>query len=180
MIKVSIGETAGGAAAFERWLGLAADVVGDMKPIFDTVVRPFVLEHLEKQFETLGAHGGKPWASLASEPVYMAQKRAMLGAELAKKPLWWSPDRERLRPSLVLPGHKDQRWESSATRAYFGTAVPYASSLINGGIGPYGERYPGRAIFSMSQAQRKGLVTLIQRAVIKSVGADRDIMRDQL
>ena len=70
MLRVSVGVTGDGSAAFDRILGVAADVVGDMKPIFDRVVRPYVLRHLDQQFNTLGSHGGKPWESLDGEPKY--------------------------------------------------------------------------------------------------------------
>ena len=183
MLRVSVGVTGDGSAAFDRILGVAADVVGDMKPIFDRVVRPYVLRHLDQQFNTLGSHGGKPWESLDGEPKYRAWKAAVVGEDLARKVLWWSKDGERLRPSLVDPQHGEQVWESSSTRAYFGTSVPYAADLVRGGTNPFGERYPGREIFGMTQSQRKELVTLMQREIVKQVegrGYSRSQMRDQL
>lgn len=182
-MRVSIGVTGDGAAAFDRVLGVAAKVVGDMKPIFDRVVRPYVLEHMDRQFNTLGAHGGKPWASLDGEPKYRSFKAAILGEDLARKVLWWDTRGQRLRPSLINPQHPEQVWESSSTRAYFGTAVPYAGDLIRGGVGPFGERYPGREIFALTQRQRKELVTLMQREIVQQVegrGYSRSQMRDQL
>jgi hypothetical protein len=183
MLRVRVGTTGNGAAAFDRVLGVAADIVGDMKPIFDRVVRPYVLEHLDQQFNTLGAHGGKPWASLDGEPKYRAFKRAILGEQLAAKVLWWDSKGERLRPSLVNPQHPEQVWQSSSTRAFFSSRVPYAADLIRGGRGPFGERYPGREIFAMTQGQRKELVTLMQREIVQQVegrGFSRMQMRDSL
>jgi len=183
VLRVRIGPDGDGTAAFDRVFAVAEKVVGNAKPIFDRVVRPYVLEHMRAQFDTLGAHGGKPWQSLDAEPKYRAMKAALLGESLASKVLWWSDDRARLRPSLVEPSHPDQRWESSRTGAFFGSTVPYIGRLIEGGRGPFGESYPGRQIYAMTQAQRKELVTLIQREIVSQVegrGFQRYQMRDQL
>ena len=183
MLRVSVGVMGDGSAAFDRVLGVASDVVGDMKPIFDRVVRPYVLEHMDQQFNTLGSHGGKPWESLDGEPKYRAWKAAIVGEDLARKVLWWSKRGERLRPSLVEANNPEQIWESSKTRAFFGTIVPYAGDLVRGGTNPFGERYPGREMFAMKQSQRKELVTLMQREIVQQVegrGYSRSQMRDQL
>jgi hypothetical protein len=180
MVRLTIGGS--GVAAFDRILGIAEEVVGDMRPIWDAVVRPFVFEHMKLQFDTLGAHGGEPWESLDNEPKYKAYKKALLGESLANKVLWWDENGARLRPSLVEPGHQDQVYISSPKKFQFGTRVEHTGSLIEGGIGPFGEKYPGRNIFRISQSDRKRLVTLIQRAIIDQVegrGFSRSMMRDQ-
>lgn len=184
MIRITIGGTdRSGVASMDRFLGVAHEVVGDMRGIWAQVVRPFMLEHMDAQFNTLGAHGGAPWESLDNEPIYRAYKARLLGESLALKVLWWSADREQLRPSLVSPTHGSQVFDSDQKKMFFGTKVPHAGDLISGGIGPFGEPFPGRAIFAMTGAQRKGLVTLMQRAIVQRVearGFSRSDMRDQL
>lgn len=180
-MKLTIGGP--GVAAFDRILGVAEDIVGDMRPIWNEVVRPFVFQHMRLQFDTLGEHGGKPWASLDNEPKYKAYKRALLGEDLANKVLWWDEDGARLRPSLVIPGHGEQEYAAERERFFFGTRVDHARSLIEGGTGPFGEPFPGRSIFAISQPDRKRLVTLIQRAIVAQVegrGYSRSMMRDNL
>lgn len=180
MVRLTIGGP--GVAAFDRILGVAEDIVGDMRPIWDEVVRPFVFEHMKLQFDTLGAHGGEPWKSLDGEPKYKAYKKALLGESLANKVLWWSEDKARLRPSLIEPGHGDQFVYSTSKKFKFGTRVEHAKSLMEGGTGPFGEPFPARNIFRISQSDRKRLVTLIQRAIVAQVegrGNSRSMMREQ-
>lgn len=180
-MKLTIGGP--GVAAFDRILGIAEDIVGDMRPIWDSVVRPFVFEHMKLQFDTLGGHGGEPWKSLDGEPKYKAYKKALLGESLANKVLWWSDEGARLRPSLVVPGHAEQEYLSDRGKFFFGTRVEHAASLIEGGVGPFGESFPARNIFRISQSDRKRLVTLIQREIVQQVegrGYSRSMMRDSL
>ena len=169
MLKIRVGGS--GIAAMSRTLGVAQEAVGDMSDVWRDVVHPFLLEHLGKQFDSLGQHGGEPWESLKGEPKYYAFKKRVLGEELANKPLWWDSENERLRPSLVDAGDQDHRFSSTPTTMFFGTAVDHANSLIEGGTGPFGENFPGRNIFALTQSQRKGLVTLIQRSIIDKVNA---------
>jgi|AKVG01.1.fsa_nt_gi hypothetical protein len=165
-----------------RTLGVAREAIGDMSDVWRDVVHPYLLEHLAKNFDTLGRYGGDPWKSLKGEPKYYAYKKALLGQELADKVLWWDEEGERLRPSLIDSGDKDHRFTATPTSMFFGSAVDHASSLIEGGTGPFGESFPGRNIFAMTQSQRKGLITLIQRAIIDKVNArgTRGSFRDML
>ena len=181
MIRITIGGD--GVAAMDRFLGVAHEVVGDMRPVWEAVVRPYVLEHMRLQFDTLGAHGGKPWASLDGEPIYRAYKARLIGEKFAKRVLWWSDDKARLRPSLVFDRHPEQVSQIERKKMLFGTSVPHAGDLLKGGTGPFGEPFPGRAIFAMTQAQRKELVTLMQREIVRRVefrGFSRSAMREQL
>jgi len=182
MLKIRLGDR-NSSAAFSRVIGVSKKAVGDMRPIFEEVVRPYVLEHMDQQFGTLGKHGGKAWKSLDSEPKYKAMKAALVGEALANKVLWWDSAGEVLRPALTKASDSNQVWVSERSRAFFGTGLPYASQLIEGGTGPFGESFPGRAIFAMSQSQRKELVTLIQRRIVAQIdrrGVSRSMMRDQL
>lgn len=180
MIAVSIGGR--GVKAYERVLGVNQEVLGDLKPILDASVAPYMLEHMRRQFDTLGAHSGQPWATLKGEPLYYAFKKRILGKGLADKPLWWSRQREQLRPSLTDPAHGHHAYRSGDNGALFGTTVPHAQALLDGGVGPFGEDYPARNFFHMSQGQRKELTTLIQREVIREAdrrGVPRSMIREQ-
>lgn len=160
-----------GEQAVSRKLGLASEVIGDMRDIWDTSVHPFMLAHMRQQFRSDGAHGGKPWADFSNEPKYTAYKIAMVGH---LTPLRWQKGGpfERLYPSLVDRTDVDHVWRSKKTSASFGTRVPHAATLNVGGIGPFGEKYKARKIIAMRDEQRKSLISTIQRAIVEQLGAD--------
>lgn len=164
--EIKLGGT--GMVAMSRRLGVLAEAIGDMTPIWRTVVHPWFLEHMKQQFETSGAHGGKPWEGYGAEPKYAAYKQLMVGH---LRPLVWEIDgMERLRPSLVFAEDEDHYAVFTPSRIELGTMVPYAARLVHGGTGPFKEPYPGRAILAMSDAQKKKLITLIQRDIQKRIG----------
>ena len=151
-------------------LGLCEQVLRDLRPTFDAVVHPWLLEHQKQQFATSGRHGGKPWAPLTGEPKYAGMKRA-LGASMA--PLRWKPGRQEcLYPSLTQSRHPLHRWQAGKARASFGTSVKYADRLQKGGKGPKGERFPPRVMFAYTNAQVRDLVRAMQRDILRRVGGD--------
>lgn len=159
-----------GDAQVSRRLGLAYDVLGDLQPVFDAAMHPFMLTHMKRQFASDGAYGGAPWALYAREPKYTAYKIALVGH---LTPLRWQKGGpfERLYPSLVDKSHPEHVWKSDGKGASFGTRVPHAASLNEGGVGPFGERYPARKIIAMRNESRKELISAIQREIVQQFGA---------
>lgn len=132
-------------------------VVADPTPTLNRVVYPWLLDHIEGNFETSGAWGGQAW-SFAGEPIYARYKRQMLGDELGARPLLVDPAHERLKPSLINPSHPDHVVRLSGGKLEIGSSVEYARRLLlDGGTGPFGESYPARDPFVMTRAQREEL-----------------------
>lgn len=166
--KVRIGVE--GAPTIAREIGLVAELIGDLTPTWRSAVDPFVTEHLRKQFDSEGWYGGSPWADYSNEPFYRGYKRAIVGH--LKILRWELGGRERLYPSLVNSTHPDHIVEMTPTSYRRGTRVPYARRLVEGGVGPFGERYPGRDIFGMRGTQRNRLFVEIQRDILRRIGAE--------
>lgn len=122
-------------------------------PEWREVAHPYLLNHMERQFETGGAHGGKRWANYASEPKYLSFKYNVAGT---LRPLRWDDSgvRERLRPSLVLASHSEHVFLPGSQLLQFGTRVPWANSIYTGGVGPFGEPFPGRNPLAMTLQQK--------------------------
>lgn len=157
------------AQGFMRRLKTALEVVGDMKPTFERVFHPYMLEHMKDQFESSGGAGGSPWASLDREPLYAAMKRRAVGNAPV---LRWPTAGEVLYPSLVSrgPSHIEK---SGAARARFGTAVPHAAQLEKGGVGPYGERYPARKILVLGARRTADLMSLTRHDIEARIAKGR-------
>lgn len=166
LLSLSIGVR--GERAVSRRLGLLSSAIGDMTHVFRKSVHPFMIKHSLKQFETAGAHGGEKWPGYENEPKYRGSKKAMVGH---LEVLRWERGNERLFPSIVARTHPEHVFRSTAKTATFGTRVPYAKRLNEGGIGPFDEKYPPRKIFAMTRGQKKELITTIQRAILEEVGA---------
>ena len=152
-------------------LGLAADVIGDLRPVWRETAHPWLLDHMEQQFGSAGRHGGKPWDGYHSEPKYAAYKRAMVGH---LDVLRWQKGGpfEWLYPSLTKRLHHSQVFIAKPSSMAFGTAVPHAKRLTKGGIGPFGERYKGRDIMAMSNGQRRNFIRAIQRDIVSRVSRE--------
>lgn len=142
---------------FRALLRAVGRIVADPTPTLNRVVYPWLLDHIEGQFETSGSWGGQPW-SFSGEPIYERYKRALLGDDLASKPLLVDTEHERLRPSLVDPSHPDHVVRMEGGRLEIGSSVEYARRLLfEGGTGPFGESYPARNPFVMTDAQQEEL-----------------------
>jgi len=149
-------------------LGVAAEVIGDMTPTWDNAAGPWLREHMAKQFDSEGAHGGKSWADYSAEPKYAAFKRAIVGhLDLLR----WQKGGpfERLYPSLTKRFDPFSIFIARKDELTFGTKVPYAKRLTKGGVGPFGERYKGRAIIAMTNNQRRDFIRTIQRDMVARV-----------
>ena len=164
MINISIG----GAEGFNRTLGLLEDEIQDVDKIIMDVVPPLLYEHMNLQFNSNGSHGGKPWASYQTEPKYGAWKRRVAGHS---KRLQMRERFQRLRPSLIRKDHPENILRMKGKTLEFGTKVPYAKELQEGGIGPFGESYPPRKIFAFKREQINDIIREIQRAINRSLQA---------
>lgn len=160
-----------GERAVSRKIGLAAEIIGDLRDVFDEDLHPFMLDHMKSQFASSGRHGGKPWASYDKEPKYTAYKIALVGH---LDVLRWQKGGpfERLYPSLVDKTDVDHVWKTSGKSARFGTRVAYAGRLNQGGVGPFGESYPARKMLAMTDQQKKLMITTIQRGIVSRIGAN--------
>jgi hypothetical protein len=159
-----------GSEALDRRLSLAEDVVQDLRPTFEEIAHPWLLNHMRRQFATDGAHGGSRWADYSREPKYRAYKKSLVGHTDILR--WEKGGREQLYPSLTKKGDSLHVWRASHKGIRFGTRVDHAERLTQGGTGPFGEPYPGREIFSLTRRQRSDFVREIQRDIIRRFGRD--------
>lgn len=175
MIRLTVG-----TEAFDELdvvVGLAAEVVGDLTHEWENVVAPWFLDHMRQQFESQGEHGGEPWAAYNQEPQYAAVKSSIFEEEgvdgkISDFILRWVPGQERLYPSLVRSGHSHHISQFGEMEASFGTSLPYADRLIEGGTGPYDEPYPGRDMLAVTDEQQSDLFTDIQRSIRNRLSDD--------
>lgn len=165
MIELRLGKVGDGHEEFSQILGVMADVIGSMVPVWRAAVHPYMTRHAKKQFKTEGTHGGKPWAGYGNEPKYEAYKKDRVGH---LKVLRWheSLSRGRLPPSTFRPSHPDHIFQATSNRVTIGTSTPWAKRLTKGGTGPRGEKFPGRIIYAMTERQRDELTSLIQQMII--------------
>lgn len=154
-----------------RFVGLSQEVLGDLSDIWDEYVHPWLIEHEEDVFETEGAHGGESWAGYDNEPNYVAYKLSQVGhLDLLR---WEKGGKyERLYPGLTQPSHPRHIWRSNDQEFAYGVRLSYASRLARGGIGPFGERYPGRPPIVFTREQKAHISTLMQRGVRDRLGDD--------
>lgn len=144
-----------GFGELEAEIRLLQKVVRDPRPTLNQVVYPYLTDHAEEMVQSAGRHGGQSW-SLA--PRYKAYKQAILGPELAARPLAWARATARLVPSLTDPGHPDAIFRLEQDKLVIGSRVPYAERLlVTGGIGPFGERYPARNPYHLTPPQQQEL-----------------------
>jgi hypothetical protein len=155
-----------GVGRVRQMLQASAEALGGFQDIWDEVVHPWFLGHMGARFATEGRYGGNEWADYSAEPHYALYKKAIVGHF---RLLRWEMggEYERLYPSLTDPNHPEHIYQRDDTKARMGTSVPYAKDLEGGGVGPFGERYPGRTIISATQKQlttgRDSLWRRIQR-----------------
>ena len=153
----------GGLQGALQELKILQEIVADVRPTLNAVVYPYMRMHVEENFRTLGRHGGGGGWDFSGEPKYQAYKRAILDEPWASMPLWWSPGRAQLIPSLTDPGHKDGFFRLTRNSIIFGTLHPNGEALLGtGGIGPFGERFPARDPFQMTPWQEAELKDLVE------------------
>lgn len=168
-----------GVGRVRQMLQVSAEAVGGFQDIWDDVVHPWFIGHMGARFATEGRYGGNAWEGYSNEPHYALYKLAMVGHFRLLRWQMGGPY-ERLYPSLTEPNHEDHIYQRNQTSMRVGTSVPYAEDLEDGGIGPFGERYPGRTIISATQAQlttgRNSLWRGIQRRLGEKIKDARVVL----
>jgi len=104
----------------------------------------FLLRRAEELFRTEGASEGARWPGYGGEPRWAAYKESL---DVPLTRLRWEGGKERLYPSLTRAQHPEHVFRRTAKGISFGTRVPYASRLHQGGEkNPFGERIPARPL----------------------------------
>ena len=146
------------------------NLIHNLAPVFRTLHAP-IRAHFRKNFNTGGAHGGPAWADFSGEPKYRAMKLAI--TDNAKPLVWGKFSQSRLMPSLTQASHPDHLYGVARDGMLVGTTVPYANRLARGGIGPFGERFPGRNPVQIQQRQWHEFAQMILKALIKRATTTR-------
>jgi len=168
LIKITA-KPRGALKRYQRTLSRAEHVVQDMAPSFDQVFHPYMLAHMQDVFRSGGAAAGRVWRGYEGEPRYGAFKAAVL-AQARPQPLRWKPgEKERLFPSLVYEGGEHVH-TTSRSAARFGTAVPYAARLEEGGIGPFGEPSPPRPMLRLDAVGSARLAEVLKTDIFARIG----------
>lgn len=156
-----------GVTQIERTLFALRQKVEDLSGAWPAVHQA-LLEHTRKLFASEGATGrhGK-WDRYTGEPKYKAFRDRILGPN---EPILHFGSYSRLAPSLTSPSHPDHVFIGRPTRMEFGTRVPYADRLAQGGVGPFGERYPPRRAIDLTEDDAQSVV----RAVLRHIRSYRE------
>lgn len=169
MLWIEIG--GGDGALLSRGLGIMADAMRDMRPIWESVVIPWARDHFKRQFETDGEEGGQKWVGYGAEPKYAEYKEEAVGHTNLLR--WEMGGRyEAVYPSLVSGNHPNSYMRMTATSLSIGTTVPHAADLERSTIGPFNEPSPPRYIMVAGQQKKKALITQIQRAILQQLQAE--------
>lgn len=171
MIELRIGD-GGDGAVMSRTLGLMADAVRDLSEVWWEVVKPWAEQHFQRQFDTGGEHGGRPWVGYGNEPRYAAAKKSMVGHN---RLLRWAPGtREQLAPSLMDLGSGGGIFEVTSSSVTIGTSVDHAADIERATTGPRwsgSEPSPPRIIMTATDPQKRALITRIHRAIKQRLAA---------
>ena len=120
--------------------------------IFREVVKPYLYRVATQRLNA----GDLP--GFNSEPKYRAYKKAVTGD---LRPLRWKPGREQLAPSLMSSNDSFSSVQISGSGGTLGSSAPSAK-VLKGGVNQFGERYPARNPFALTEEQRQRLLKLIQ------------------
>ena len=146
-----------GFRGLETEVRLLQKVVKDPRPTLNSVVYPYMRDHVEQMLKTSGGHAGQRW-DFSGEPLYARRKASLLGSRLGSMPLLWDPKDALLLPSLINPRAAYSIFRLEPKRLVIGSSLPYAEDLlINGGTGPFGESFPARNPFHLTPAQQQEL-----------------------
>lgn len=144
----------------------------NLAEITDRTAREVSLRFAREQLATGGRKGGVPWAGYQGEPKYAAYKQAVVGH---LEPLRWERQTGGLEDALTNPSSRLRTWTRAGGKVTLSIGLDYVDELENGGVGPFGERFPARPIFpagpylrrlAVASAQDKFLVE-VQRAGLK-------------
>lgn len=115
-------------------------------------------------FRSSGATEGQRWSTYQGEPKYKAYKRALVrkGVIRDMSPLRFrGASKERLYPSLRYRSHPEHVWRPGNHKMVFGTRVPYAKRLEEGGTNQFGERFAPRKFATLGGRSRERLGQLV-------------------
>lgn len=183
MLELTIGG-GGDGAVFSRVFDVLAEAVGDMSDVWEEVVLPWALEHFARQFETAGAHGGRPWQGYGAEPKYAQAKREIVGHNILLR--WEIGGDEFLYPSLTNRSDPNFYFRAGAHHMSIGTMVEHAADIERHTRGPWwsgSEPSPPRYIMVATDEQKRVLTTRIHRhlyAKIEAAGYTMDEARGHL
>ena len=144
-------------------------VLADNDRLANEVIHPYLLRHARLQFESSGAHGGRPWDPYTGEPRYRAM---ILAARGDLRVLRGRPGDEPLMESFVNPSHPNHRFSVDQGAVRFGSSLPFVGRIESGGQNQYGEVARPRPIMTMTDAQRdelSRLVGLYKQAQVEAV-----------
>lgn len=170
MIELRIGD-GGDGAVMSRTLGLMADAVRDLSEVWREVVKPWAEQHFQRQFDTGGEHGGRPWVGYGNEPRYAAMKMEIVGHN---RLLRWNPGMEMLAPSLMNLDDTFGIFEVTSSSVTIGTSVDHAADIERATTGPWwsgSEPSPPRIIMTATDPQKRALITRIHRAIKQRLAA---------
>jgi len=144
------------------------DVLLSTDEVFQRTVHPFLIDHTRKVFAQKGDPTGEPWQGYGNEPKYAQFKSIVLDLADPEDRLmrWRNIDgmQEWLYPSLTDRDHQWHVWRIEGLKAVFGTQASYAERLAQeGGVNPFGEKYPPRPILQMSDGQKAILDQAIEQ-----------------
>lgn len=122
---------------------LVEDILGRLQTLDSQTrldLRAWFAAHTKKAFDSEGAYSGSRWADYSREPRYRAYKRAVTGGDNLLR----YPGVDALKRSVTRAGDRDQVFRVNGQEFIFGSKLPFARDVLRGGVGPFGERYPGR------------------------------------
>lgn len=126
----------------------------------------FLIGIQKQNFKTSGASAGGrgSWRGYQAESKYKAYKHALVKAGRIRSMkvlrMEGSPQ-EKLYPSLTSKTHYAHVFRAHSDSVEFGTALPWARRLHDGGTNQFGERAPARPFLLMSRKQRKEASKLV-------------------
>lgn len=131
----------------------------------------FLLAEQREFLRTNGQSQGTQIPGYGSEPEYEAAKFAKTGDTT---PLRWKGGEERLYPSLVDQGHPEHKYEVTSAAIEFGTSVPYAERIQQGGTNQFGEPAPPRQVVVTGAPLRERIGELMLAFIVDGTrdGAD--------
>jgi len=160
-----------GLDELRRKLPELVDILTDWEHVYDEAIHPHMISFVKEVYDEQGDPTGTSWEGYGDEPKYAAYKAAVTqdweegdgdprealpDGNTAGGLMRWRGE-ERLYPSLTRREHEDQINRVDGLEARFGTRVPWASRLVEGGEGPFGEPYPGRPLLTHGERARDEL-----------------------
>lgn len=120
------------------------------------IIHPWFLKTARQNLASQGRMAGEQW-NYSTEPAYAAFKQKMTGLPAHGRVMRWSPGMERLHPGLTDAASQWHIFRVGKRKVTIGVGLAYALRLTQGGIGPFGEPYPGRSLMPSLPNQKLSL-----------------------